>query len=371
MLFFCTLFGSKPLSQATLLSLSTSRSLGILNVAMPTSTNNMVLLQKQLKLFKHLRADLFAVPATRFWNDEMDWLKLLFLQRYIGRGPVVYVDTDMLFSPDARELFAAVYRSNTSFDIAYTVREESSEFGAVNAGVTLFVANAASVAWAWSLLNHTDHDNGPLKQNYIDGRFQLGRNAPSLPLWMWPDYTNVIDELTGARLLKLPMKPLNLLEGACDEPGVLHYHGPYKKRAFECCNLSLTESSAHAYCRRRSKVQSQMTARKKKHAKKRRTRLSSLRGGYGYCGVTRDDNMGCREGQRSGSWRTSAWSPTFAEDCIKLCEGCSSCNFVSFSKKWNDCSYFSECSLKALHTKTVGFYTVEVRPQLPRVVTSM
>ena len=51
------------------------------------------------------------------------------------------------------------------------------------------------------------------------------------------------------------------------------------------------------------------------------------------------------------------------DDCVAWCyEGCSNCHFISFSEQWNDCSWYTDCNLRALHSKVRGFVSRRVVP---------
>ena len=234
MTFFCVLFddeiGHRTFRQPwTLRSLATARALGLLHVA-TDDTRSVHHRDPFLRAFDHLRYHAYVEPAVP-WEDRVEWLKARFLEEHLGRGAVVYVETDMLFPPDALALFAEAFRPRATdlerapaFDVAYTLRSAEWPFGVVNSGVILFSANRVAVDWVRSLSNMTDEYNvngHGSRQFLIDERLYQCRGAPKRPVWDWPARTMVTDARTGARVMTLPLYPLNVLEGACESPGVL------------------------------------------------------------------------------------------------------------------------------------------------------
>jgi len=92
----------------------------------------------------------------------------------------------------------------------------------------------------------------------------------------------------------------------------------------------------------------------------------------GYCrkaGAPR----GCR-GER-GAFRlppneTSTWEK-LSVACLRHCQACPQCIFVSMSVRWRACSYFSQCGLRSLRQDVPSFLTaiarpVATQPRLPR-----
>jgi len=68
------------------------------------------------------------------------------------------------------------------------------------------------------------------------------------------------------------------------------------------------------------------------------------------------------ESDSKGAWTLAAREPFSA--CYARCMACANCNFVSFSAKERDCSWYSECDTDGLHTDgPVGstFRTVRVK----------
>ena len=49
---------------------------------------------------------------------------------------------------------------------------------------------------------------------------------------------------------------------------------------------------------------------------------------------------------------TGALQITRLEQCFAACMGCAKCNFMSFSKRNQDCSWYQHCTLDALHPGT-------------------
>ena len=50
--------------------------------------------------------------------------------------------------------------------------------------------------------------------------------------------------------------------------------------------------------------------------------------------------------------------------CVNLCARCSNCNYVSFSDKHNDCSWFHHCDTTALLTGVRGFKTINAERKI-------
>lgn len=70
----------------------------------------------------------------------------------------------------------------------------------------------------------------------------------------------------------------------------------------------------------------------------------------GFCGQTRW-STGCNASSSGGrgAWKAKDHGITTLDECITMCEGCPSCNFVSFSPtndKTGDCSWYSTCILE-------------------------
>ena len=83
----------------------------------------------------------------------------------------------------------------------------------------------------------------------------------------------------------------------------------------------------------------------------------------GYCAFTNsDDGEGCSYANK-GSWTISTGLSIDAArtECRARCQACKRCNFISFSRKAHDCSWFHSCDLAALHQQPTGFRTEAVR----------
>jgi len=83
----------------------------------------------------------------------------------------------------------------------------------------------------------------------------------------------------------------------------------------------------------------------------------------GYCNITEAGVAGdCERGDKGSSRIRRATSlEDAAGQCRAICEGCRRCRFFSYSLRWRDCSWFSDCDLRALHDGQVldvpGFFT--------------
>ena len=94
----------------------------------------------------------------------------------------------------------------------------------------------------------------------------------------------------------------------------------------------------------------------------KRNRRSSRRR-RGYCAVTNGDQGDCKAGSSGSFALTTAELEYDVESaCVTRCRQCSRCRYVSFSKQWKDCSWFHQCAIRELETRTKGFWTVPVRP---------
>ena len=86
----------------------------------------------------------------------------------------------------------------------------------------------------------------------------------------------------------------------------------------------------------------------------------------GYCGET--SGAGDCNSSNVGSWKLTSqqstdWSAA-ARACTTRCERCARCRYVSFSLRWRDCSWFSDCTLGRLqHSVGGGFLSTEVLPR--------
>ena len=74
----------------------------------------------------------------------------------------------------------------------------------------------------------------------------------------------------------------------------------------------------------------------------------------GYCGVTGSESDCATSSMGS-------WSMNNATRCIKRCQGCARCNFISFSPELRDCSWYHKCSLANLPGADGTHGTVQVQ----------
>ena len=79
--------------------------------------------------------------------------------------------------------------------------------------------------------------------------------------------------------------------------------------------------------------------------------LPDLRWRPGYCAVTEFSSRisGCSTDQK-GAWHMQPTQNTTEGQrrCAARCLRCRNCRFVSYSRRSNDCSWYSECNLGAL-----------------------
>ena len=83
----------------------------------------------------------------------------------------------------------------------------------------------------------------------------------------------------------------------------------------------------------------------------------------GYCEVTEGEGD-CARGSK-GAWEMGGAGEQGglldAAACVRRCEACSRCRFVSFSPHFEDCSWFHDCSLDKLQKPHETFRTIQVR----------
>ena len=133
-------------------SLASSRALGRLHVATTASDVQLQTLKSVLTGFTHTKVRAFAALIAVKWRWERwtEWLKARFVASELATkpgGPLVYVESDMLFPSNSRALFLAAFSAGR-FDVAYTARPYETNWGTINSGVVLYNATPAAVAWA-------------------------------------------------------------------------------------------------------------------------------------------------------------------------------------------------------------------------------
>lgn len=92
----------------------------------------------------------------------------------------------------------------------------------------------------------------------------------------------------------------------------------------------------------------------------------------GYCDATGFHNEGACEHDDKGAFENiyfnhkTTWEVATAV-CRERCLRCTRCNFISFSLKWNDCSWFHECDVAQLRNDVVGHKSMRVRERADSV----
>jgi len=77
----------------------------------------------------------------------------------------------------------------------------------------------------------------------------------------------------------------------------------------------------------------------------------------GHCGtVSTGVGAACRASDRQGAWEART-----AAKCLRLCQSCKHCSFVSFSERAKDCSWYAACDLLGLGDSGYGHTTMQVR----------
>ncbi|KAL1520488.1 hypothetical protein AB1Y20_022068 [Prymnesium parvum] len=84
----------------------------------------------------------------------------------------------------------------------------------------------------------------------------------------------------------------------------------------------------------------------------------------GYCSPTQQ--RGHCLFSTKGSWPLTAaqiesWAAA-EHACTQRCLACPACTYISFSRRWRDCSWYAACDTSALRTDIGGFRTILVRP---------
>ena len=74
----------------------------------------------------------------------------------------------------------------------------------------------------------------------------------------------------------------------------------------------------------------------------------------GYCNATSTSLASCTR-QKNGavSMHPKEGTVTGARECVQYCRRCANCRFVSFSARYNDCSWHSQCDFDHLHTGSI------------------
>tara|TARA_B110001452_G_scaffold8996_1_gene7827 strand:+ start:1048 stop:2049 length:1002 start_codon:yes stop_codon:yes gene_type:complete len=90
----------------------------------------------------------------------------------------------------------------------------------------------------------------------------------------------------------------------------------------------------------------------------------------GYCGKTEAGRSNCETATR-GSFKvrpadTGSW-PAIARFCMQRCRSCTNCHFISFSREWEDCSWFAQCDLSSLQDQPQGFATLRSTAEVGRL----
>ena len=83
----------------------------------------------------------------------------------------------------------------------------------------------------------------------------------------------------------------------------------------------------------------------------------------GFCDKTTDaDRRSSCTVDKRGTFKvrpadTASW-PAMARSCMKQCDACAHCRYISFSREWSDCSWFRACNLTKLGQQLPGFATL-------------
>lgn len=90
-----------------------------------------------------------------------------------------------------------------------------------------------------------------------------------------------------------------------------------------------------------------------------RSQQPSLRGTCNYTSPSAyDDKDACHTADR-GAFRLLPGEGQGA--CIAKCMHCRHCEFISYSSRWADCSWFTACDTLHMHTDVGGFEMIKVR----------
>ena len=83
----------------------------------------------------------------------------------------------------------------------------------------------------------------------------------------------------------------------------------------------------------------------------------------GTCDTTNfAEHNDCQYGEK-GAWKAGEHNMTHVLDCIAQCRKCNKCNFISYSARFNDCSWFTSCATPLLGNSVSArsFETVRVQ----------
>lgn len=85
----------------------------------------------------------------------------------------------------------------------------------------------------------------------------------------------------------------------------------------------------------------------------------------GVCRGPRRDSHGihgdCTSTSGSGSYNTLLSGIDDLQGCVRICAGCASCRYVSFSLKHRECAWFAQCDMSHLKNSPDGYHTLQMQ----------
>ena len=69
----------------------------------------------------------------------------------------------------------------------------------------------------------------------------------------------------------------------------------------------------------------------------------------------------CESTSSSGSYDTVLSGIDTLQACARICAGCASCRYVSFSLKHHECAWFAQCDMSRLQRWPDGYHTMQIQ----------
>ena len=69
----------------------------------------------------------------------------------------------------------------------------------------------------------------------------------------------------------------------------------------------------------------------------------------------------CESTSSSGSYDTVLSGIDTLQACARICAGCASCRYVSFSLEHRECAWFAQCDMSRLQRLPDGYHTMQVQ----------
>ena len=69
----------------------------------------------------------------------------------------------------------------------------------------------------------------------------------------------------------------------------------------------------------------------------------------------------CESTSSSGSYDTVLSGIDTLQACARICAGCASCRYVSFSLEHHECAWFAQCDMSRLQRWPDGYHTMQIQ----------